>query len=262
LDYTETYSGVVDCVVIRIFLAVVAVLNLHTALFDVSQAFLYGDLEEGEDIYMRLPKYYGSHLVKLLKALYGLKQAGRTFNRKLSRFLMKIGFQQSIVEPCLFYLFTKVPVEEVSANWEGFGVIYVICHVDDMPCASNSLPLMDWFDQQIKLEFDVSSRPLEFFLSLTIEISDHTVSFHQKHYVEELLLKFHDYLETFCSKQNGEIIGKNTSGIPGSVLSKQDLPQTEEEEAAVANLPYPELVGGLLVGWCILFPSQTQTIVD
>ena len=41
LDYTETYSGVVDAVVIRIFLAIAAALCLKTKLVDVSQAFLY-----------------------------------------------------------------------------------------------------------------------------------------------------------------------------------------------------------------------------
>ena len=243
LDYTETYSGVVDAVVIRIFLAIVAALQLKTQMIDVSQAFLYGELE-GEDIYMRLPKYLGGKLVKLIKALYGLKQGGRTFNRKMSKFLVSLGYQQSVIEPCLFYLITKV--DDVDDRWNGFGVSYVLCHVDDMPMASNSDQLMEWTTQQIKLEFEIKVTMLDWFISLSIQVSKWKVSFDQAHYSLQLLEKFNDQLLKYCSNSKGEIITRDNPGLPGTVLHKGQLPSNAEEEAQVAGFPYAELVGALL----------------
>ena len=244
VNFTETYAGVVDPVVIRIFLAVVAVLGLFTKKIDVSQAFLYGELEEGEDVYMRLPSYLGGGVVKLIKALYGLKQAGRTFNRKLTKFMLSLGFQQSIIEPCLFYMFTEAA--DVEDRYNGVGIIYVICHVDDCPVASNSQTLLDWFEKQFRKVFEITVEPLDYFVSLSIEVTQTGVCFHQEHYVKQLLSKFNDYLVQFCSNGNGEIIGKDTTGVPGKVLSKQQLPQTEEEKLQVQGLPYAQLVGALL----------------
>ena len=243
LDYTETYSGVVDAVVIRIFLAIVAALCLKTKLVDVSQAFLYGELGD-EEIYMRLPKYLGSLLVRLRKALYGLKQAGRTFNRKMSKFLVSLGYQQSVIEPCLFYLFTKV--SDAEPHWDGFGVSYILCHVDDMPIASNSDELMDWTIQQIQLEFVIKVTMLDWFISLSIQVSKLKVSFHQEHYALQLLDKFNGWLLKYCANSKGEIIMKDTPGIPGGVLHKGQLPQNELEEAQVAGFPYAQLTGALL----------------
>ena len=243
LDYTETYSGVVDPVVIRIFLAIVAALQLKTQMIDVSQAFLYGELE-GEDIYMRLPKYLGGALVKLIRALYGLKQSGRTFNRKMSKFLVSLGYQQSIIEPCLFFLITKA--SDVEERWNGFGVSYILCHVDDMPMASNSDELLEWTNQQIQLEFEIKVTVLDWFISLSIQVSKLQVSFHQEHYALQLLEKYDSWLLQLCATKDGKIITKDNPGIPGSVLHKGQLPQTAQEEAQVFGFPYAELVGALL----------------
>ena len=102
---TTKTEHVVDNCVIRIFLAIIASLGLDTRMIDISQAFLYGELSPEENIYMRLPKELGGYCVKLRKCLYGLKQSGRVFNRGMAKFLISLGFKQSIIEPCLFYLF-------------------------------------------------------------------------------------------------------------------------------------------------------------
>ena len=41
--------------------------------------------------------------LKLIKNVYGTKQGPRTWNKHLTKGLLKIGFRQSAVEPCLFY---------------------------------------------------------------------------------------------------------------------------------------------------------------
>ena len=61
-------------------------------------------------MYMELPKgietKYGNgktHILKLLKNLYGQKQAGRVWNQFLHERLLKLGFEQSAIDECLYY---------------------------------------------------------------------------------------------------------------------------------------------------------------
>ena len=91
-DFSETHAGVVSMPVFRLFLGLVAALDLKTRLFDVGNAFLECDLEE--ELYMQLPEYLGGDVVKLHKAIYGLKQSGMLFVRTMATFLKSLGFQQ------------------------------------------------------------------------------------------------------------------------------------------------------------------------
>ena len=74
--------------------------------FDVSTAFLYGELEE--EIYMHQPEGYddgSGRVCKLKRSLYGLKQAPRCWNKRFASFLLKLGFTRSTADPCLFIRF-------------------------------------------------------------------------------------------------------------------------------------------------------------
>ena len=78
---------------------------MHLMQFDVSTAFLYGDLTE--EIYMKQPEGFSDNsdrVCKLKRSLYGLKQAPRCWNRRFGSYLQKLGFQQSDADPCLFIL--------------------------------------------------------------------------------------------------------------------------------------------------------------
>ena len=65
---------------------------------------------------------------------------------------------------------------------------------------------------------------LDWFISLSIQVSKLKVSFHQEHYALQLLDKFNGWLLKYCANSKGEIITKDTPGIPGSVLHKGQLP--------------------------------------
>ena len=61
------------------------------------------------DIFMRVPRgcvipraSQGRSILKLRKNLYGLKDAGRTWHEYLRDGLLRRGFKQSQVDPCLF----------------------------------------------------------------------------------------------------------------------------------------------------------------
>ena len=51
VDFSELYTPVINDVSWRILIIVMLVWNLDATIFDVSTAFLYGDLEE--DVYMK-----------------------------------------------------------------------------------------------------------------------------------------------------------------------------------------------------------------
>ena len=80
-------------------------------LMDVVTAYLYGNLDKY--IYMKIPEEFhmpesklNIHLdvyfVKLQRSLYGLKQSGRIWYNRLSEFLLKLGFINNEVCPCIF----------------------------------------------------------------------------------------------------------------------------------------------------------------
>ena len=79
-------------------------------LMDVVTAYLYGSLEN--DIYMKIPEGFKVpeqtpnsrevYSVKLNKSLYGLKQSGRMWFNCLSTFLLKEGYKNDPLSPCVF----------------------------------------------------------------------------------------------------------------------------------------------------------------
>jgi Reverse transcriptase (RNA-dependent DNA polymerase). len=107
IDYHDTYSPVVSWTTVRLLLILSKLLNLSSHKVDYVQAFPQAPLE-GEDVYMELPAGYTvksankNVVLKLKKNLYGLKQAAYNWHELLKSGLLKLGFKQSQVEPCLF----------------------------------------------------------------------------------------------------------------------------------------------------------------
>ena len=80
IDYDETFSLVVRFVSIRLFLDIVAHLDLELFQMDVKTTFLNGELDK--EIYMDQPigfeiKEQGRKVYRLKRSIYGLKQASR-----------------------------------------------------------------------------------------------------------------------------------------------------------------------------------------
>ncbi|GFT42874.1 retrovirus-related Pol polyprotein from transposon TNT 1-94 [Trichonephila clavipes] len=71
IDYSETYSPVAKLGTIRTVLSIAAEERMHLTQFDVSTAFLYGDLEE--TIFMKQPEGFkdgSGRVCKLKRSLY------------------------------------------------------------------------------------------------------------------------------------------------------------------------------------------------
>ena len=95
---------------------------------DVVTAYLYGPLDN--EIHMRIPEGIelkdkkGSreqHCIKLNKALYGLKQSGRMWYNRLSEYLMKEGYKNDPISPCIFI-----------KKFDSKGYVIMSVYVDDL----------------------------------------------------------------------------------------------------------------------------------
>ena len=76
--------------------------NLELLHWDIEQAFVQSELDH--EVYIKVPPSCGSmsgKIARLNKSLYGLKQASTTFYKRLVSDLKRIGFEQSMPDPCV-----------------------------------------------------------------------------------------------------------------------------------------------------------------
>ena len=129
IHYEETYAPIMDAISFRFLISLVAKENLDMQLMDVVIAYLYGSLDN--DIYMKIlegykmPETYNPtsrsmYSIKLQKSLYGLKQSGRMWYNCLSEYLLKEGFENNPICPCVF----------IKKSESGFAIVSV--YVDDL----------------------------------------------------------------------------------------------------------------------------------
>jgi hypothetical protein len=109
---------VVSWTTIKLLLTLTLVLGWFTRQMDFVLAFPQADTKT--DLFMEVPSHFEvingeltrntralnprhqPNVLKLLKNLYGLKDAGLTWFEHLKNGLIKPGFKQSLVEPCMF----------------------------------------------------------------------------------------------------------------------------------------------------------------
>ena len=147
---------------------------------DVSNAFLHGELDPGEDIYVRLPEgLQDNRLVRLKRALYGLREAPLLWYRRLRDYLVEIGFSISTVDPCLFTL---------NKNGEE---ILICVYVDDLFIASSSDSLTDYVKGKLCTEFPMKDLgTVNTFLGISFTKVSGGLLLHQRDYASKLVDKF------------------------------------------------------------------------
>jgi hypothetical protein len=107
VHYWETYSPVVKWSSIRLFLTMAVIKGWHTRQVDFVLAYPQADVET--TLYMEVPRGFefdGSrktHCLRIIKNIYGQKQAGRVWNKYLHKGLIKMGFQQSSNDECVYF---------------------------------------------------------------------------------------------------------------------------------------------------------------
>lgn len=97
-----------------------------------------------------------SKFCRLKKSLYGLRQAPRCWNKRFSDHIIKLEFQRSEADPCLF------------VRQKGCNKIFFVLYVDDGLIAVNSEHEFKQFIEDFKKEFKITSKSASFFLGLEI----------------------------------------------------------------------------------------------
>ena len=222
VDYFEVFAPCVKMSSIRLFCFLTVNEGLLLTAFDISAAFLYGDWSEEfkDKMFLRIPEGYQSFLakhpehlppdfqtfrdqrpslslteciaeflqgkiIKLKHTLYGTKQAGRRWNIKLnSSLVQRIGFTQSVLDPCLYF------------RRDNRGVSILLIHVDDGLLASTTSEMNNEVLGLLKTEYELHDCGVpERFLGMD-------VSYDQKE--RRLALTNESYINTLAERFNLE----------------------------------------------------------
>ena len=220
VDYLETFSPTANAASMRLLVALACKYNLELLHWDIEQAFVQSELDH--EVFMKLPPGCGSmsgKVVRLNKSLYGLKQASRTFYKRLVSDLKRIGFEQSLSDPCVL---------RFMMGDEVMGMVAI--HVDDILYAGTKSLV------KVVVEALGDSLPtknlgeVKFFLGCAF-IRDReagTIEISQESYIRSVLESFN-----IC----------RTSPIPASLAN--DNRSLMEDEGA-GDVPFREVVGSLM----------------
>jgi transposase InsO family protein len=230
IDYDETFSPVARRSSIRTLISVAANENMTLYQFDVSTAFLYGELNE--EIYMQQPDGFndGSERVcRLRKSLYGLKQAPRCWNRRFGNFLRSREFEQSEADPCVF------------VRHRGKQKVIIALYVDDGLVAATSKEEAEVLIDELTSEFKVTAKEASYFLGLEINQSSDGIKISQGSYTRKLLQRFR---MDGCRSTSTPIIAGTAES--GKAALRDEHPDKNADNVDEKQFSYRSAVGGLL----------------
>jgi hypothetical protein len=233
IDYEETYSPVMDVITFRYLISLVVSEGLEMQLMDVVTAYLYGDLDS--EIYMKVPngltlpdssKPRSAYAIKLKRSLYGLKQSGRMWYTRLSEYLIKRGYKNDELCPCVF----------IKKTSSGFSIIAV--YVDDMNIIGTLDEIRDTASY-LKSEFEMKDLgKTRFCLGIELEHRACGILIHQSAYIQKMLRRFN---MDKAHPASTPMIGRSLD-----IRKDPFRPKDDDEEVLGAEIPYLSAIGALL----------------
>jgi hypothetical protein len=175
------FSPVIKMPTLRIAICIANQLRMKMSIMDVTTAFLDGQIEKGQEIFMNQPPGFESKnkVCKLNKSIYGLRSSSRQWNKCLHDFLVSKGFQRSKNDLCLY-------VRKVESN-----VIYMLLYVDDILMFYNNDDDFQNFKEKFSSKFKVTDlSDSNKFIGVNLEWSADKVTLSQKEYILKVLRKF------------------------------------------------------------------------
>ena len=239
MDYFDTFSPVTKLSSFRFILAIATCNDWDANTFNFNGVYLNGELDDNEEIYMKLPSRYiseGEQVKCLLKSLYGLKQAGQKWYNTLSRTLMDLGFQVNNANPGVF----------TSHNNADITILTI--HVNNCLITGSSTELILNYKSKFNEHCLLTNLgPVHWLLGIKIMHSHqaHTISLSQTSYIDTILSHF--------SFSNAKPVV--TPITPGTVLSKADLPIDDTEMVHMSKTPYCEAIGSLMYAAVATHPN-------
>ena len=238
VDYDDTYAPVARLASSRAIIAMANRLDLLLHQVDIKGAYLNGELNDNEVLYMHHPPGYkprdaGNRVLRLKKTLYGLKQSGRRWYQKLSSIFESLDFHKCSVDQAVFY----------KANKDKNEVTVVAVHVDDCTIAATNLKLIDEFKAGLRKHVEVTDLgELHWMLGVEIKRDRRAGTIHmsQRAYIDSILRRYNfDELKPLSMPMD-----------PAIRLTADQAPATAAEHAIMRDKPYREAVGAL--NWATL----------
>ncbi|OJT15351.1 Retrovirus-related Pol polyprotein from transposon TNT 1-94, partial [Trametes pubescens] len=232
---------------IRVALAFAARHDFEVHQVDVKSAYLNGEFEDNEVIWMAVPP--GSNLtndktlvLRLLRPLYGLKQSARHWHKKLLHVLCeKLRMAQSDVDQAVFY------------RAEGTDLIVIVVHVDDLTVVTATVALVVEVKAKLREAFDISDKgEIHFILGFAVlrDRSNRRLSLSQTAYIESIVRRF--------GLEDAKPV--STPMDPHIALTSAQSPSTPAEIGAMRDVPYREAVGSLMYASLGTRPDITYAV--
>ena len=185
VDYDDTYAPVARLASSRAIIAMANRLDLLLHQADIKGAYLNGELNDNEVLYMHHPPGFkprdaGNRVLRLKKTLYGLKQSGRRWYQKLSSIFESLGFHKCSVDQAIFFKSNK-PKNEITV---------VAVHVDDYTITASNLGLIDEFKAGLRKHVEVTDLgELHWMLGVEIKRNRHAGLIHmsQRAYIDSII---------------------------------------------------------------------------
>ena len=182
IDYEETYAPVAKLPTVRTVLAVGVQYGFHFHQMDVKTAFLHGKLKE--EIYMAVPEGVDARpgtVCRLMKSLYGLKQSPRFWNDRFNQQIVKMGFERSRHDYCLYVKCTED------------DELYIILYVDDLLIVGRKIESISELKKKLSRTFSMTDcGEARYFLGIKLDLNRNTgtLRLSQKAHVEKILRRF------------------------------------------------------------------------
>jgi transposase InsO family protein len=238
VDYDDTYAPVARLASSRAIIAMANRLCLELHQVDIKGAYLNGELNDNEVLYMHHPPGYkprdaGNRVLRLRKTLYGLKQSGRRWYQKLSSIFDSLGFLKCSVDQAVFHKSNKSKTE----------ITVVAVHVDDCTIAASNLRLIEAFKAGLREHVEVTDLgELHWMLGMEIkrDREARTIHISQRAYLDSIIRRYNfDELKPLSIPMD-----------PSIRLSSEQAPVNAAEVAIMRDKPYREAVGAL--NWAAL----------
>ncbi|CAI7888257.1 unnamed protein product [Closterium sp. NIES-54] len=217
IDYTLTFAPVSRHTSVRLVLCEAAAMNFPLRQIDVSNAFLYADVDA--KIYVEYPHTYPTNppsVCKLKKSLYGIKQAPRLWQQHLNRKLTEVGFRQLPHDPGMYRLDDKG------------SYAFLVAYVDDILYVSSSTSLGDRIEADLKKSLDLTiSTKVTQFMGLNVSRTSSAIHLTASKYAESLAKRFNistDFVPTpYRSTLTGHVPNLKILSAAGLQLYQQQL---------------------------------------
>ena len=230
VDVWNTFAPVVKGITVRLLLALAFIFNMSVHQLDVSNAFLYADIEG--DVYMHptpdfdLPPGY---CMKLEKSLYGLRSSPRSWWKTLDGFIKSLHFKACILEPCLYHMIYKGER------------MYLTIYVDDIIILCRNVDYIKEIKAMFCARFDMTDEgEMEHFLNVRVTRTATSLGLDQSVYAQKIV------------DHNAHLLGTRTrkSPLPADAADRLrasvDAEPTPEQQAFLDNFPFRNLLGALL----------------